>query len=78
MEKATVHWIDAQVEGDDMPIEGALDLKPLIRENAGYLLEESEEKVILAFGLIKNPNKDIIGYDKILVIPRSMVTEIEK
>lgn len=76
--EVTVYWIDAQIELDDLPLEGAMDLHPLERQNRGYLIKDTDGEVVVAFGIIHNPDKSIAAYDKVLVIPKRMVKRIEE
>lgn len=78
VKKVTVHWIDAALEDGDLSPDAAQDLLPLIRESTGYLVEDNAEKVVICFGLIQNPMNELLAYDKPMVIPRAMVSEIEE
>ena len=48
---AEILWEDAWVEAKDFPTEEAASFKPIIRSTVGYLIEETEECVILATDL---------------------------
>ena len=48
---AEILWEDAWVEAKDFPTEETASFKPIIRSTVGYLIEETEECVILATDL---------------------------
>jgi hypothetical protein len=48
---AEILWEDAWVEVKDFPTEEAASFKPIIRSTVGYLIEETEECVIIATDL---------------------------
>lgn len=74
-----VFWLDAGMEETQLDKENALDLSLMPRKNAGYLLQNRDDKVILCFGVIKDNDhqgKEILN--KILVIPRSIIVKLRR
>ena len=66
---AEILWEDAWVEAKDFPTEEAASFKPIIRSTVGYLIEETEECVILATDLYME--KDMANTP--MIIPWSMI-----
>ena len=66
---AEILWEDAWVEAKDFPTEEPASFKPIIRSTVGYLIEETEECVILATDLYME--KDMANTP--MIIPWRMI-----
>ena len=67
---AEILWEDAWVEAKDFSIKEALTFKPVLRATVGYLIEETEECVILATDLYE---KETDGANTPMIIPWSVI-----
>jgi len=66
---AEILWEDAWVETKDFLMEESASFKPIIRSTVGYLIEETEECVILATDLYTE--RDVANTP--MIIPWSMI-----
>ncbi len=71
-----VFWLDAGVETMEMSEESVVEITPLLRKNAGYLLMNTKEKVVLCFGHISDREKHGQVWDTTMVIPKGCITKI--
>ena len=76
MKIVRVAWLDAGMESHNLSTEEAKKVKPMPRYNVGYLLEETDEKIVICFGAIVDADKDMSVWDCTLVIPKGIVTEM--
>ena len=67
---AEILWEDAWVEVKDFSIKDALTFKPVLRSTVGYLIEETDECVILATDLYE---KEIDVANTPMIIPWSAI-----
>ena len=67
---AEILWEDAWVEVKDFSIKEALTFKPVLRSTVGYLIEETDECVILATDLYE---KEIDVANTPMIIPWSAI-----
>ena len=63
---AEILWEDAWMEVKDFSIKEALTFKPVLRSTVGYLIEETDECVILATDLYE---KETDGANTPMIIP---------
>ena len=77
MKLVEVIWLDAGFETTQMDLEQAKQLTPMVRKNAGYLIENTDSKIILVFGTVEDKEHQKTVYDGTLVIPRGWVEEIK-
>jgi len=77
MELVEVEWIDAGCETQNLSQEEALNLHGLTRRNVGYLLMDTEERVIICFGKIDDLDRHSGVLDTTLVIPRGIVRVVK-
>ena len=64
-----VTWLDAAKEDAYLP-PSAIYIHPIERKSTGYLLSDEGDKIIIAYGLLYNLDKDDIAYDGVQVIPK--------
>jgi len=78
MRLVEVEWIDAIGEDGELEMEAAMQLEPVKRKQAGFLIVEDEGKVNIIFGTYPNliHGKDVA--DKTLSIPRCTVLSIRE
>lgn len=70
---AEVRWIDASISSSDFDRKSAQNTKPVDRWTIGYLIEETEDCVVLATDYyVKKKKEEFAGK---LVIPWGIVTE---
>tara|TARA_R100000687_G_C6427983_1_gene154278 strand:+ start:244 stop:555 length:312 start_codon:yes stop_codon:yes gene_type:complete len=67
-----VHWGDAWIETKDYSLEEVKDLSPICRKTIGYLIDTTDECIILATDLYEI-EKDIINTP--MIIPWGIVNE---
>jgi hypothetical protein len=67
---AEILWEDAWMEVKDFSIKEALTFKPVLRSTVGYLIEETDECVILATDLYE---KETDGANTPMIIPWSAI-----
>jgi|TARA_R110000824_G_scaffold285519_1_gene473714 hypothetical protein len=67
---AEVLWEDSWIESSDFSIKEALTFKPVLRSTVGYLIEETDDCVILATDLYE---KETDGANTPMVIPWSVI-----
>ncbi len=72
-----VIWLDAGCEHNDLTLEQAKEITPMKRSNVGYLIESNDEKVVVAFGMIADQDKNMETTSDTLVIPKNEVVEIK-
>lgn len=77
MKIVRVHWLDAGMESHNLSTDEAKGVKPMPRSNVGYLLEDTDEKVVICFGEIIDVNKNMSVWDCTLVIPKGVVISID-
>lgn len=78
MEIIEVTWLDVGLESARLHIDEAKTIHPMVRKNVGYCIELSYEKLVMAFGIIEDIDRDKTVCDQTLVIPRSTVKEIKR
>ena len=81
MKIVEVTWLDAWSEQDDVTIEALEGLKPITRHNIGYLIQETEDVIILAAGISEKTAKsaDMHAKDTFterILIPRGTIQQI--
>lgn len=77
-DKVEVVWLDAGFENSNMCIDEAKGLHPLERSNVGYFVSDAEDILCMAFGGIKDIDKNHCVYSDILIIPLGMVKSIKR
>jgi hypothetical protein len=73
-----VHWGDAWIDTKDYTFEEAKKLSPVMRKTIGYLINTTDDCIILATDLYKNSKTPEIEENTIntpMVIPWGMVEE---
>lgn len=78
MRKVEVIWLDATIEEAHIPLEVAMEIKPLERRNIGYCISQDDDVVRLTFGMIENFHKEQMACDMVLVIPKVFIKEIRE
>ena len=77
MKKVLVRWLDAGMETCHLSLEEAKNVTPMPRENVGFLLDQTEEKLVLSFGFIQdNQHHGQTLWDATLVIPSGFILEV--
>lgn len=77
-DKVEVFWLDAAFEQVNMPAEDAKKLKPMLRSNLGYLIDDDGSVLRLSFGKITDQDKSCSVESDILIVPREDVKSIKK
>ena len=77
MEIAKIVWWDAACERCNLSLEDAKSINPLRRESVGFLICDTDEKVIIAFGSVGDIDNGGLCYQDTLVVPRGDVDEIK-
>lgn len=78
MEIVEILWIDAVCEQARIPMERVLELKPVSRHTVGYLLQENEDSIIVAFDVLEDGYRGLTGYEVTFCCPKVMVQEIRR
>ena len=73
-----ITWLDACCEEGHVPPKAASEVKPLLRRNIGYVLEETEQYIIATVGFLENFYKGEVAYDMVFAFPRGMITEVRE
>ncbi len=69
-----VKWEDAWIDTQDVLIEDAKKLKPILRSTVGWLVADNPKEIILATDIYHN-DKDKEYVNAIMVIPKGMIVE---
>ena len=71
-----ITWIDAWGDDAHFEIDALTNLVPVERYNAGFLIMEDENKVIITPGLVNNLFQGKLLVDGFMVIPWGMIKQI--
>lgn len=66
-----ITWIDACLEEANVPL--TAEVKPLERVTVGYLLEDSDDYVVMTFGFIRNFTKGESACEMKYALPKAMI-----
>jgi len=72
-----IEWLDACMDDASVLLSVAKTLKPIRRHNVGYLLEENNVEVVIAFGDLDNLCKGETAYHQSFAIPHGCITKIK-
>ena len=72
-----ITWLDAWDDTAYLEEAATENLAPIERRNVGYLIKGDADKVIITSGVINNLYAGKVFIDGVIVIPRSMITEIK-
>jgi hypothetical protein len=72
MKIAVVKWGDAWIDFQDISLEDASELQPLVRYTAGFFIKETDDAIILCTDYYEVGK----GLNAPMVIPKGMVMEI--
>jgi hypothetical protein len=61
-----------------VPPEEAATLQPLLRCNVGFVLDERDDAIVLAAGIIYDQDSTCMGCEWSIVISRGMIVEVRK
>lgn len=78
MKLVEVIWMDACIEEAHINKETANALVALERRQVGYLYKETDNEIILAYGVIENFFKGDSALDLAMAIPRGCIKEIRE
>ena len=73
-----MYWQDAWADDAQLELDAVLDLVPALRVNKGFVVKEDDKVVILTQGTV---DKGLTGktlVDGVVVIPKTMITEIKE
>ncbi|MFC1956409.1 hypothetical protein ACFLWZ_07860 [Chloroflexota bacterium] len=65
-------WIDITFANSDLTEEQAIDQEPANMETVGYLLADTDNKVIVASTMMED------GYRAVVCVPKGCVVNVEK
>lgn len=71
-----VVWEDAFKEESSVPANFNTDVEPISRRNVGYLIQQTENVVVISSGILDNGYKGEKGFDGFEVFPWAIVKEV--
>ena len=68
-----ITWVDACEDDGHIELEGIKQILPLERRNVGYVIDQTDEFVIIAWGIIHNFYKGLDAGSGVFAIPKLMI-----
>ena len=73
---AEIEWLDACSESECIPFESAMKIKPVVRKEIAYVINEEDDYYTIASGVLEDFYRGSSAFHNVWAIPKKMIKKL--